>query len=304
MKSRLLLCGILLSWATAAAAQGCGSSGVFVQVLGSGGSQLREGRAASTYILWIDGKARVLVDIGGGALLRFSDSGAEIADLDAILFTQLQADHSAGLPGLIDASRFAHRTASLPLYGPGASRTTPSTITFVRDLFDSTRGAYRNLGEFLSPLGHATYKLEPHEIPAKWDIAKPVIADARVKIFAAPVTQDPVPMLAWRIDAGGKRIVFAADAAQHRTALETLAANANLLIAPTDAAGNDTNAKRDAQLTSLAIGQIAGAARVRQLALTRRSPRASAREKRTLKLVRRHYSGPIHLTSDLQCLAP
>src|SRR3990170_3203385 len=50
-----------------AAAQTCAPDGVQVQVLGSGGPELAGNRAASGYLVWIEGKARVLVDFGAGA---------------------------------------------------------------------------------------------------------------------------------------------------------------------------------------------------------------------------------------------
>jgi len=37
----------------------------------------------------------------------------------------------------------------------------PSTVTFVRDLFDGARGAYRHLGEVLAPDGTGGFKLRP-----------------------------------------------------------------------------------------------------------------------------------------------
>ncbi len=304
MKSRYLACIALLCWATSAPAQGCGSSGVFVQVLGSGGPQLQEGRASSAFVVWIDGKARVLVDTGGGTALRFGQSGARITDLDLILFSDLQAGHSAGLPALVNASRFAHRTAPLPLFGPDANRVAPSTISFVRALFDSTRGAYRNLGDFLSPLGLSTYKLKPHEISAKWNNSRPVFANAGLTVFAAPVAHAPVPMLVWRIDIGHNRIVFAADAMQPTAALQKFAAGADLLIAPSGVSESGVGARRDDRLAQSAIGRIAGAARVRQLVLAGRGPRASASEERAVTTIRHNFRGPIHLVNDLQCLAP
>ncbi|MHB8454090.1 MAG: MBL fold metallo-hydrolase [Acidiferrobacterales bacterium] len=304
MKSPYLACIAVLCWTTSAAAQGCGGSGIFVQALGSGGPQLQEGRASSAFVVWIDGKARVLVDAGGGTALRFGQSGARIADLDAILLTDLQADHSAGLPALVNASQFAHRRAPLPLFGPGASPVAPSTITFVRDLFDSTRGAYRNLGDFLSPLGQSTYKLKPHEIPAKWNNSRPVYAIPGFRVFATPVTHAPVPMLVWRIDIGRIRIVFAADAMQPTAALEKFVAHADLLIAPGTVGDGGADVMRDTRRAQSAIGRIAGAARVRELVLARRASRASAGEEHVLTTIRHNFRGPIHLVNDLQCLTP
>ena len=71
----LLLVSFLLSCAfsPSAAAQSCGSQGVAVQVLGSGGPELQDKRASSSYLVWENGQARVLVDAGGGSALRFGE---------------------------------------------------------------------------------------------------------------------------------------------------------------------------------------------------------------------------------------
>jgi hypothetical protein len=45
-----------------AAAQPCGAQGVAVQVLGSGGPELQDKRAMSSYLLWENGQARVLIE--------------------------------------------------------------------------------------------------------------------------------------------------------------------------------------------------------------------------------------------------
>src|ERR1700675_4120061 len=67
-------------------AQTCGGQGVAVQVLGSGGPELQDKRASSSYLVWQDGQARVLVDAGGGSALRFGERGANMSQLDVILF--------------------------------------------------------------------------------------------------------------------------------------------------------------------------------------------------------------------------
>ena len=88
----------LLAWTLgAAAAPTCGATGVAVQVLGSGGPEMK-GRASSAYLIWQQGKARALVDAGGGSALRLGESGALMADLEVVLFTHLHSDHSADFP--------------------------------------------------------------------------------------------------------------------------------------------------------------------------------------------------------------
>src|SRR5260370_42680707 len=98
----------------AADAQTCGREGVAVQVLGSGGPELEDKRASSSYLVWQDGRPRILVDSGGGSALRFGQAGAHVAQLDAILFTHLHIDHSADFPALIKSSYFEERRLPLP----------------------------------------------------------------------------------------------------------------------------------------------------------------------------------------------
>src|SRR5215472_9274964 len=81
-----ILCSLLpLSFSSAATGDSsatCTRQGVEVQVLGSGGPELSDKRASSSYLIWRDGHARVLVDVGGGAALRPGESGAQTEDLD------------------------------------------------------------------------------------------------------------------------------------------------------------------------------------------------------------------------------
>ena len=48
----------------AAAVATCSGHGVQVQVLGSGGPELEDKRAASSYLVWQDARPRILVDSG------------------------------------------------------------------------------------------------------------------------------------------------------------------------------------------------------------------------------------------------
>ena len=110
----LLLCG----FSPSAAAQSCGSQGIAVQVLGSGGPELQDKRASSSYLLWEDGQAKAVIDAGGGSALRFGESGAQMSQPDVLLFTHLHVDHSADFAALIKSSWFEDRSRPLPIYGP------------------------------------------------------------------------------------------------------------------------------------------------------------------------------------------
>lgn len=297
-----------------AQAQSCHDTGVAVQVLGSGGPELQTKRASSSYLVWIDGRARVLVDAGGGSALRFGESGAQMADLDVVLFTHLHADHSADLPALIKSSWFEDRTRPLPVYGPDGNRLMPSTVAFVRALFDGTRGAYRYLGEFISPLDKSSYKLRPHDIsePApklgaarrKSPLRLPVFSNNRLVVQAVKVTHGQLPALAFRIETGGKSVVFTGDTNGDGDGLRMLAADADLLVAHNAVPEGAGGVERALHMPPSVIGSIAHTAKVKQLVLSHRMLRTLGKEEATLAAIRKEYTGPVTFADDLSCYRP
>ena len=307
----VLLCAGL---APSAHAQHCHDSGVAVQVLGSGGPELQTKRASSSYLVWIDSKARVLVDAGGGSALRFGESGAQMADLDVILFTHLHADHASDLPALIKSSWFEGRARPLPVYGPSGNRLMPSTVTFVRALFDGTRGAYRYLGEFIAPLDKSGYKLEPRDVrePApkigaarrKEPLILPVFSNERVRVQAVTVAHGQLPALAFRVETGGKPIVFSGDTNGDGDGLPSLAAGADLFVAHNAVPEGATGVERVLHMPPSVIGQIAQAANVKQLVLSHRMLRTLGKEDETMTAIRKTYSGPATFADDLSCYRP
>ncbi len=63
----LILPALLSVSKTTLVQAGCDTDGVVLQVLGSGGPEImQDQRASSSYLLWLDGKARLLVDAGAG----------------------------------------------------------------------------------------------------------------------------------------------------------------------------------------------------------------------------------------------
>ncbi|MGB5626234.1 MAG: hypothetical protein WBM61_10910 [Woeseiaceae bacterium] len=60
---------------------GCSpATGAVLQVLDSGGPIADDGRASSSYLVWVDGVARVLIDTGGGAFLCFGETDADFVE--------------------------------------------------------------------------------------------------------------------------------------------------------------------------------------------------------------------------------
>src|SRR6202789_634708 len=94
MSAKVLLIFVLSSVCVVlpAMAQSCGTTGVAVQVLGSGGPETQDKRASTSYLIWEDGRARVILDAGGGSALRFGESGAQMSEADVFLFSHFHVD--------------------------------------------------------------------------------------------------------------------------------------------------------------------------------------------------------------------
>ena len=226
-----------------------------VQVLGSGGPELQDKRASSSYLVWQDGQARVLIDAGGGSALRFGESGAKMSQLDVILFTHFHIDHSADFPSLIFSSWFEDRDRSLPVYGPTGNSEFPSTVDFVRAFFNSRDGIYRYLSLVLVPQEEGGYELQPHNVAG--DPSSVAFRGEHLSASAARVIHGFVPALAWRVEIGGKSIVFTGDTNGEGDDLVRLAKDADILVAHNAVPEGATGVERRLHMPPSVIGKIA-----------------------------------------------
>lgn len=284
-------------------------------MLGSGGADLAPGRAGSSYLVWLDGRPRVLIDVGSGSTLRLAESGARASDLDVVLLTHLHVDHTADFATLVGSALLETRSRALPVYGPAGNRFAPSTVTFVRTLFDSTRGAWRYLGDVLNPLARAgALRLEPHEVRLRQrtiagrggdnDGIIEIDGFDPLRITAAPVIHGVYPALAWRVTSNGKAIVFTGDTNGEGEALARLAHGADLLVAHHAVAEDAHGVDRYLHMPPSVIGTIAARAGAKQLVLTHRTRATVGREEDNLVFIRKRYDGPVAFADDLACFKP
>jgi ribonuclease BN (tRNA processing enzyme) len=296
-----MLCFLISALMPSAQAQSCGAQGIAVQVLGSGGPELQDKRASSSYLVWQDGRARILVDAGGGSALRFGESGAQMSQLDVILFSHYHVDHSGDFPVLIKSSWFEDRNRPLPIYGPEGNDFMPSTTEFVSAFFGDKHGAYRYLSELLVEGEQGSYKMQPHNVTGSAKPA-PVFHNGDFAACSVRVIHGGFPALAWRLEIGGKVIVFSGDT-NGDGGLTQLANNADLFIAHNAVPEGVTGVERNLHMPPSVIGQIAADAHVKQLVLSHRMLRTLGPEKQaqTLSEIRKRYSGPVAFANDLDC---
>ena len=278
----------------------CGERGIAVQVLGSGGPVAGDRRASSGYLVWIDARARVLVDAGGGVLLRFGESGARLEDLDLIAITHLHADHVADLPALVKSGFFSAREAPLAISGPSGGGEFPSLHEFLRAEFDPAHGAFRYLSGTLDGSG-GLFRLEPIEIDADAKSPIDVRAEDDLRVRAIGVPHGPVPALAYRVDVGDKHIVFSGD--QNGSAAEfwTMAQDADLLVMAHAVPEDADPVARKLHATPSTIGAGAQRAHVKRLLLSHLMKRSLDTLDANLEIMRGKYRGPIEVAADLGC---
>src|ERR1700744_3978008 len=125
-------------------------------VLGSGGPGAA-GRAASSYLIFVDGIARIIVDAGPGSFARLGEAKVSLSCTDIVLLTHLHIDHAGELPGLFKARAVSTSGPIVfKLGGPAgtagrAGSYFPPTSQFIRLLF-GPKGAFAYLSDFAAPL--------------------------------------------------------------------------------------------------------------------------------------------------------
>ncbi len=289
---------IIFTFSNAFAEPQCKKSAVSLQVLGSGGPELTDNRASSSYLIRINNQARLLIDLGSGSMQNFEKSGADLNHLDAILFSHLHVDHSADLPSLVKGSYFTRRKKDLHLYGPTENHLMPSLTDFIKKLF-STNGAYRYLSDYLD--GNEDYRIYSHNISADSNSINKNVNNSDYKLSSISVDHGPIPAIAWRVDIGNVSIVFSGDMNGNNHTLEKLAKNADILVAHNAIPENAGRIARNLHMPPSVIGKIAKQAKVKQLILSHRMQRTLRREKESLKIIKKYYNGPVIFANDLDC---
>jgi ribonuclease BN (tRNA processing enzyme) len=120
-------------------------------------------------------------------------------------------------------------------------------------------------------------------------------------LFAVRVIHGGFPALAWRVEMGGKRIVFSGDTNGDGDGLTQLAQDADLFIAHNAVPEGAAGVERRLHMPPSVIGTTAGNAHVKRLILSHRMLRTLGKESETEAEIRRHYTGSIVFANDLDC---
>ena len=301
--SALLVIALFGSAGWASAADLCNTqSGIYLQVLGSGGPIADDERASAAYIVWQDGNSRIMVDAGGGSFLRFGEAGARFEELDHIAISHFHTDHSAELVTFLKTGYFSDRTRPLGVSGPSAGGPFPSLDSFLLSLIGQN-GAYSYLSGYLDG-SQGLVSLEPVTLDAGARVPLPVadIGNDEIRITAIGVPHGIVPTVAFRVEIGGRSVVFASDQNGKDESFADFARGADVLVMHMVVPENASGAGRALHAPPSRIGEIAARADARSLVLSHFMARSLRDLDGNVALVRDRYDGPVHVATDLMCI--
>jgi ribonuclease BN (tRNA processing enzyme) len=283
----------LLAVPSLARAQVCAASPVTVQILGSAGPRPDSERASASYLVWIDGQARMLVDVGGGAYLRFAQSGAQLSDLWLLGVSHLHPDHISGLPALLWLSEQT-RQEPLPTAGPSGNGIMPAFPTFLSRLFDQNNGAFQILGGTVGD-GTRGVPLDVTVVDVASAEALTVVDRPEMTVTAIGIPHGNIPALAYRVQVGDASIVFSTDQNGTSPSFVEFARDADILVMHLAIASGTNSALHAAPAVVGRVAQDAGVGRLILSHIGLFDLESAVAEVKT------SYTGPLTVGADLQC---
>ncbi len=248
-----------------------------LRVLGSGTIIPMRGRRPTTLLAeWSGGTS--LLDCGPGTLDSIEESGRSYRDVRRIFLTHYHPDHTLGVGRLMAAinnDELYPVEARITLYGP------------------------EGLGGFLE----GWHRLYPGTVP-KRDFLESievsggiVLTEGSASVGSARANHGGMPALAYRIDEGGRSIVYTGDTG-YDMALADLARGADLLVSECSVPdGHDA----EGHLTPSLVGRIAAEAAVKRVLLVHLYPkqfRYPSSAAMIIDSVRRSFDGPVEIAED------
>lgn len=304
----LTLAAALVSHSVGAVESGntamCKAARVAVQVLGSGGPIAESSRAGTSYLYYVDGTPRVLVDSGPGSFLRFAEAGAQVASLQAIALSHLHADHSVDFAGILNTGSFEELGERLLVVGPDGKDRFPGTQDFFSSLVGKDTGAWRYLGGFLDGSDDRP-KLDIREVPSDPVKAMAVTfqISPEIRMTAIPVHHGDVPALGFVLAAYGVTLVLAGDQSSSSEGFERqLAGSRPTMLVAHHVIPEGPGQPRGLHRPPAAIGALAKSFGAQQLILSHNMKRSLDRLDEGITAIRNSYVGPIAVANDLDCL--
>jgi ribonuclease BN (tRNA processing enzyme) len=177
-----------------------------ITLLGTGTSFVDPERVQSGILIEVANK-KILLDVGSGILHRLNQSGIEITSIDCIFISHFHIDHCSDFPTLYQTLWMSGYDRPLRVYAPSAIK------EWMRGIF-----------EIALPYLQGKLKIDIIEL----DEVETVEFDG-VSITAQSTPHSTMDSRAFKIEYGGKSVVYTSDTSPCREIIE-LAKGADVLI--------------------------------------------------------------------------
>jgi ribonuclease BN (tRNA processing enzyme) len=187
------------------------------------------------------------------------------------------------------------RNDKLPIVGPSGNEAAPSFTAFLERSLDDKNGAFEILGSVMPNANGPGVKLEPAVVDVTKQDATNVFDRDGIKVTALGIPHGNLPTLAYRVETGGKIVVFSSDQNGTNPRFPDFAKGANLLIMhlAIGVGANNPN-----QALPAVVGQVAQRANPGRLVL---SHIANFDLDAAVADVKKGYTGALTVGADLQC---
>ena len=228
-------------------------------------------RGSSGYALELP-ESKILLDCGNGTTWKLSKVGIDYLSIDHIFITHFHPDHTADLIPFLFATKYPR---------PTRRRETPLFIWGPKGF----AGFYASLKEAYDDW------IAPEKLIVKEVVPEPLIFDDFV--LTAGNTFHTDNSLAYRIESGGKSVVYSGDTGYTESLIE-LARDVDLLIIECSL---PDELKFENHLTPTEVGKIGSASRAKKIVLTHLYPECD--ETDVVGQVRKHVDAEVILAEDL-----
>jgi len=253
-----------------------------LHILGTGTFFANINRTASAYVLEINDK-KILIDCGPGTLVRLSQLGIKIEDLDYVFITHLHPDHTSDLFPLFMNYRLSDLTS-------------PGSITKFPKFFgpiglDQFMSNYAKNSELFAYDGWGKIEVLDYSSSPKFDDF--VFKSFKVDHFAF---EHFAKAYSLRFESDDKSIVFSGDTADCH-GIRDASQNADVFVCD---ASFPKDVKLKAHMNTLEIGDVSESSHVKKLILVHFYPQYDDID--LVAEVREKYTGEIIKGQDLSTI--
>ena len=256
----------------------CLGRGVHLQIRGSGASS---GRASASYLVWIDGVSRIMVDAGGGTKDQFHESGAELANIELLALSHFHPDQSAEFPALIWPGGAGIQVSEGVF---------PSLDGFVDRLF-GPNGAFPVLG--------GRTRLDALTVDVTDNAPTDVWREGNLSVKGVGVPHGDVPTVSYRVDVGDASVAFSSDQNGSDVTFVDFIRDVDMLVIHFCAREDSTG---PLHARPSVWGKLATDAGIGHLVISHICAPSSQILQTDLEFLREKYRGPLTVAEDLMCL--